>query len=107
MGKEPARRAAAQERQHGVGHRPHLVEVAQHVHAQFFVSGVGRPGGPGGPDGSIDGSGASTSSGSDVSKALCDFLKLLQDSQSALSGYGANGGSLVFQIRLLIVNESA
>ncbi len=85
----------------------------KNVFAQTFQNGPGGPGGPGapgGPGGSSDnlGAGAGSSSNSDVSKVLSDFLKLIQDSQSSsATGYSASGDSLVSQIQSLIVNYSA
>ena len=49
----------------------------------------------------------SSSSDTDVSHVLPDFLTLLQDSQSGSFSYSVNDGSLVSRIQSLIVNYSA
>jgi len=56
-----------------------------------------------------DSSGANSSSSSDsnVTKLLSDFLNLLKDSQGSSSNYNANGDSLISQIQSLIVNYQA
>jgi len=49
----------------------------------------------------------SSSSDTDVSHMLPDFLTLLQDSQSGSFSYSVNDGSPVSRIQSLIVNYSA
>jgi len=90
-------------------------EELKNVFAQTFKQGPGGPGGPGGPDGSGGSGGADgdagvtqdTSGSSDISQALSDFLKLVQNSQGSSSSYGSNGDSLLSQIQSLIVNYQA
>jgi hypothetical protein len=76
------------------------------------ASGAGGPP-PGGPppsdgdDNDDDSSTSATSSSTDVSTLLQDFLKQLQDAQSADGTYGADGNNLASEIQSLIVNYSA
>jgi hypothetical protein len=78
-------------------------------------------GGPGGADGhppggcsgrpgdgnSTSSTGTASTTSSDVSQLLQDFLKLVQDSQGSSSSYGTDGNSLAAQIQSLIVNYQA
>jgi len=50
---------------------------------------------------------SSDTSGSDTSKVLSDFLKMIQESQSNASSYGANGDSADSRIQSLVVNYQA
>jgi hypothetical protein len=52
-------------------------------------------------------SSSSDTSGSDTSKVLSDFLKMIQESQSNASSYGANGDSADSRIQSLVVNYQA
>ncbi len=89
----------------------------KNVFANAFQHGPGGAGGPppGGPPPGAggDGSGGSNAAGStsttssDASKLLQDFLKLIQDLQSSSSSYGTDGNSLAAQIQSLIVNYQA
>jgi hypothetical protein len=99
----------------------------QNVFAKTFQGGPGGPGGPGGAhghhhhdggDGDAAGgagtsstsstNGTQSSTGTDVSKLLSDFLKMIQNSQgSSSTTYGSGGDSLSSQIQALIVNFQA
>jgi len=87
-------------------------------HGHGGPGGAGGPGGPGGagggpdcgPGGASDASAASDTSSTDsTSQLLQDFLKMLQQSSSQDSTYGANGdsSSSSLSVTALVVNYQA
>lgn len=84
------------------------------VFANAFQGGPGGAGGAGGPppgpppsDSDDDDTTSSTSSSTDVSDLLQEFLKKLQETQSANSNYGADGSNIASEFQSLLVNYSA
>lgn len=86
------------------------------VFAATFQGAAGAAGGVGGPppgpppseeEDEDDTSTSSTSSSTDVSELLQEFLKKLQESQSANATYGSDGTNVTSEFQSLLVNYSA
>lgn len=88
-------------------------EELKNVFASAMQGGPGSAGGPppgpppGGSEEDDDSTTSATSTETDVSELLKEFLKKLQESQSSTSSYGSNGSNLASEIESLIVNYAA
>lgn len=88
-------------------------EQAEELKSVFANALQGGPGGPpsgpppSGSEEDDDGTTSATSTETDVSELLQEFLKKLQEAQSANSTYGSNGSNTASELQSLVVNYAA